>query len=152
MDLSGYLIQKTKKKLFPVYKKLGIDEDAVIVQKQNDKYVVIDFENNELSGEFERIRSQFEDMFSVFNGEASAFMNGKGEILTPFVYKRYPHLSKDGLCAAEYKDYQKGIDVINKKGEVLYHSNKWHYEVFNAGNGYILARDKNGEYKFKKLI
>ena len=113
--------------------------------------MLIDYNNKELTAEFEYILEQSEGMFSVLNGNTTAFMNNKGEIVTPFIYKKHPCFFNGGLCVAAYKNFNKGFDVINKKGEVLYHSDKYR-DVFNAGNGCILAENQDGEYEFKRLL
>ncbi len=150
--LIGLFDTKNLKEVIPCeYKKLKVDDNGIVAQKQNDKFVVLNSDNEELSPEFERIKGRREGLFTVYSGEDSAFMNNQGEILTPFTYQKHTDDFKDGLCIAEHADYEKGIDVINKEGKVLYHADKYR-DVFNAGNGYILAENQDGEFEFKKLI
>ena len=141
------------KEIIPcVYKELlAVCDNGIIVKKQNDKYVLINFENQEICSEYEEIEYQGEDIFTVKNNRTSAFMNKQGELLTKMVYMNHPHFFHGGLCVAEYRNYEKGADVINTKGEVLYHAKRYR-EVFNLGNGYILAENGNREYEFVKLL
>lgn len=150
--LIGLFDNENLKEVIPcIYKELEVCDDLIIVKKQNDKYVLINFENQEICSEYEEIEYQNEGIFTVKNNRTSAFMNKQCEILTEMKYIKRPHFFRGGLCVAEYRDFEKGVDVINTKGKVLYHAKRYR-GVFNLGNGYVLAENGNREYEFVKLL
>ena len=136
------------------YKELSAYENVIIAKKKNDKHVLLDRKAfKEISPEYNSIRYVGENMFSVRLNKKSGygFMTYKGEMITEMKYDFHCSDFKNGLCAVEYNNYKKGYDVINKKGEVLYHTPRFH-EIFNLGNGSVLAENDNQEFEIIKLI
>lgn len=149
------LIDNNANFVIPIeYKYLSVENNRVIVaKKQNDKCVLIDFKNNPISDEYDCIDDFLhDDIYGVYNRingkRQEGYITETGEQITPLKYSRT--LSFDGgLAVVETRDFK--AEVINKQGEVLYRAKKYR-EVFNMGNGYILAENKDGEFEIKKLI
>ncbi len=151
-NLTGLYDFEQKQMIIPVeYEVLSAYENAVITKKENSVLLSRkDF--TPVTEEFKNINYAGSGIFEVKNNDkVTGFITQTGEFITPVQYDYRYHHFKDGICIAEYKDYNRGYDIINTKGEVLYHTGKFK-ELFYAGDGYILTPDKNGEYKFKKLI
>lgn len=152
-----YGLYDFKKNCFVVhaeYKRLSAYKNAIIAKKQNGKDVLLDRKNfKEITSEYNAIKYADEDMFAVEPNKkkGTAFMTDKGELITEAKYEHLGSYFKKGICAVEYNDYRKGYDVINKKGEVLYHTPRFH-EIFNLGNGSVLAENDNQEFEIIRLI
>lgn len=136
------------------YKNLGIYNNKVIfAKKQNDKCILIDFENNPISDEYDYIRNFSDDgMYSVYNyieGKRYwGFIKDTGKPAIPLKYRNTKWF-KGGLGLVETHDFK--TEVINKNGDVLYRTNKYK-EVYNIGDGHILAENNDGEFEIKNLI
>ena len=135
------------------YKKLEPYHNTICVQKQNEKYVLLNYNNKEMSKEYYYIESYPENGLCLAGEDRNhcGYINEQGEVIVPLIYRQPSLRFHEGLAVAEYSDYKKGIDVINTKGNVLYHA-KMCNDVFNIGNGYILAENNNNEFEFIKLI
>ena len=135
------------------YKELEPYHNIICAQKQNGQHVLLSYDNKELSEEYSDIISypNLGLYLTCKDKKYYGYINEQGEIIVPFRYKGCSRIFIGGLAIAEYPDYKKGVDVINTKGEVLYHA-KMPNDVFNVGNGYILAENDNNEYEFIKLI
>ncbi|MBR1680620.1 WG repeat-containing protein [bacterium] len=151
-DLVG-LIDNTAKFVIPIeYKSLVVSNDKTIVaKKQNDKYILIDFKNKQLSDEFDYINAfPNEGFYVVLNfvnkRKMKGYINETGELVIPLKY----WLTRDfegGIAVAETHDFK--AEVLNKKGEVLYSGD--HGDIFNIGYGCILAENNNGGYEIIRL-
>lgn len=136
------------------YKGIEVSEDKIIVaHKENNKCILINFKNEQLSDEYDNIDVFPDDgMLEVYNRVDDKRMYGyiteTGELAIPLKYARTKHF-EGGLTVAETRDFK--AEVINKQGEVLYRAKKYR-DVFNMGKGYILAENKDGEFEIKKLI
>ena len=135
------------------YENIEPYHNTICAKKQNGKYVLLGYDNKELTKEYYFI-SPYPENGLYLAGEDKkhcGYINEQGEIIVPFRYREHPLRFHGGLAVAEYYDYEKGFDVINTKGEILYHA-KMYNNVFNIGNGYILAENDNNEFEFIKLI
>ena len=135
------------------YNKLEPYHNTVCAQKQNGKYVLLDYNNNELTKEYYYINPYPENgmYYAGTHKKHCGYINEKDEVIIPFKYRQHSLKFKGGLALAEYYDFEKGVDVINTNGEVLYHAKRYR-DVFNLGNGYILARNGNREFEFVKIL
>ena len=132
------------------YLKLEIAETTIVAKKQNRKWVLLDYKNNEISDEFDMINFYPHDgMYLVENDEKFGYMNLKGEITVPLKYRKSSCYFAGGLAKAGLDDLS--VDIIDKKGNVLYHS-KSSRKVYNLGNGCILAEKDIYEFEIIKLI
>ena len=120
-------------------------------KKQNAKYILIDFKNKQLSDEFDYINAfPNEGFYVVLNfvnkRKMKGYINKTGELVIPLKY----WLTRDfegGIAVAETHDFK--AEVLNKKGEVLYSGDL--EDIFNLGDGCILAENNNGEFEVIRL-
>ena len=148
------LINNNANIVIPIeYKSLAASNDNTIVaKKQNDKYILIDFNNKQFSDEFDYINEFFNEGFYevlnfVNNRRMKGYINKTGELVIPLKYWITRNF-KGGIAVVETHDFN--AEVINKKGEVLYSGNQW--DIFNLGDGCILAENSNGEFEIIKLL
>lgn len=148
------LINNNANIVIPIeYKSLAASNDNTIVaKKQNDKYILIDFNNKQFSDEFDYINEFFNEGFYealnfVNNRRMKGYINKTGELVIPLKYWVTRNF-KGGIAVVETHDFN--AEVINKKGEVLYSGNQW--DIFNLGDGCILAENSNGEFEIIKLL
>lgn len=135
-----------------IYKDLCVNKKRIKAQKQNEKYVLLDYTGREVSKEYDFIEDYSEcGLYCAENNNKYGYISDEtGEIVIPFKY-RSGESFKGGLCVTE-RHSSEGAEVINTKGEVLYHAAHRYADVFNMGNGCILAENKDGEYEIKRLI
>jgi len=135
------------------YKRLSAYDNVIIAEKTKEHTVLLDRKTLQpITDVYDEIRGADENMFKVQVNGKCAYLNDTGKLVTDFIYNSHsPNYYKNGICVAEHYMYENGYDVINKNGEVLYHSPKYR-EVFNLGNGDILVEQKNGDFVIKKLF
>lgn len=148
------LINNNANIVIPIeYKSLAASNDNTIVaKKQNDKYILIDFNNKQFSDEFDYINEFFNEGFYealnfIDNRRMKGYINKTGELVIPLKYWITRNF-KGGIAVVETHDFN--AEVINKKGEVLYSGKQW--DIFNLGDGCILAENSNGEFEIIKLL
>lgn len=130
------------------YKQLMIiNENIIRGQKQNDKYVLLNFNNEEISAEYDILKEYRNNktLFLVKNGDKFGYINQQGEVVIPLKYNNAEEF-KGGIAIADNT-------VINEKGEVLYETNE-NTNIINLEVGIIAAERKDEEKVFDiiKLI
>ena len=135
------------------YKELSVTNKNVIVAKKlNNKYALINFENKQISNDIDYIDSfPNEGMYEVYNRIESKRIRGyiteSGELTIPLKYLHTKRFN-GGLAVVEISNFKE--EVINKQGKTLYQGEN--NEIFNLGNGYILAEAKENEFEIIKLL
>lgn len=101
-------------------------ENLIIAEKQNGKFVLLNYNNEEISDEYEVISDEYDDItrrnikdktiFAVKKDDKYGYINQQGEVVIPFKYN-YAEDFKGGIAIADNT-------IINEKGEVLFETYK----------------------------
>ena len=148
-ELYGLVDARCNKVIIPCeYLSLCPNRNSIQAQKQSRKYVLLNWDGEEISEEYEFIAEYCQDgLYKVGHNGKFGYVDEKGKCVIQLKYQKWSEDFYNNFAVVTNADYSK--NVINKSGSIIFQIDKLH-KVLNLGNGTFLLEDEN--YKNYNLI
>ena len=147
-DLYGLVDARSNKVIIPCeYLSLCPNPNSIQAQKQEGKYVLLNWNGEEVSEEYEFIDEySHDDLYVARNNKKEGFINENGEIVIPIEYNKCEPFY-GGFAIVKHKDC---FWIINRLNLSVFDDNKCN-KIYNTGLGIFIKSENNNSYCIDNL-